>query len=144
MTAELNVWEGQWEAFWKDGNRGVNPDFVRRGVTGYTMEYLIERMKQRETNPSSFLGYPPGCLRFDDIGYNHETGEATIGIRRHFPNSIPPLDNNSIPAGFVSEDIIESEGDVNPIGVVRSKPFMQFDPTNPDYDGAENSEEKGC
>lgn len=58
-----------------------------------------------------------------------------------FPDSIPPLDNNSIPAGVTP---IESEGDLNPIGVVRSKPFMQFDPANPDYDGAETSEEKGC
>ena len=57
-----------------------------------------------------------------------------------FPNSIPPLDNNSIPVGFTTEDIIESEGDVNPLGVVRSKPFMQFDPANPDYEGQENSD----
>jgi hypothetical protein len=72
--------------------------------------------------------------------------------RKPFPDSIPPLDNNSIPAGVTP---IESEGDANPIGyamdfswfgkesgqfpVVRSKPFMQFDPENPDY--PVNSEE---
>lgn len=43
----------------------------------------------------------------------------------NFPDSIPPLDNNSIPVGFNS---------------VRSKPFMEFDPNNPDYEGAENWE----
>ena len=52
-----------------------------------------------------------------------------------FPDSIPPLDINSIPAGVTP---IESEGDVNPIGVVRSKPFINFDRRNPDFEGAEN------
>lgn len=43
----------------------------------------------------------------------------------NFPDSIPPLDNNSIP-----------------VGVIRSKPFMQFDEDDPDYDGAEKYESK--
>lgn len=46
-------------------------------------------------------------------------------------DSIPPLDNNSIPAGFAP---IESEGDVSPIGMVRSKPFMQSN-SSQDYEG---------
>jgi len=38
----------------------------------------------------------------------------------NFPDSVPPLDNNSIM-----------------VGVIRSKPFMQFDANDPDYDGSE-------
>lgn len=52
--------------------------------------------------------------------------------------SVPPLDNNSIMAGF---DPIESEGDINPIGVIRSKPFMQSNDSQ-DYEGQEGHKEQ--
>lgn len=47
-----------------------------------------------------------------------------------FPDSIPPLDNNSILVGFPDTAT-----------VVRSKPFMQYDEIDPDYEGQDNYSE---
>ena len=56
-----------------------------------------------------------------DIAFWNDRGELV----KQSMKSVPPLDNNSIP-----------------VAVIRSKPFMQFDEDDPDYDGAEKYEPK--
>jgi hypothetical protein len=87
---------------------------------------------------SPFYGECPKCGSHftweeycDDEGC-HESIDWEKG-KVDMQDSIPPLDNNSIMAGF---DPIESEGDINPIGVIRSKPFMQSNDSQ-DYEGQE-------